>query len=157
MDLSTLLGAALEVGIPVHSSVSKNTEVVPKIFNDLKLGDHFTLQSIVGYSRLFGSGENGGLQMLEYGFVFGYTLQHKELPLPGVLQFIPVFELAGETALNKNDRGHNTLLGNLGFRCNLQAIGQVQPRLGLGFVFPIDRGAREDAHWGVITSFVFEY
>ena len=29
--------------------------------------------------------------------------------------------------------------------------------LGLGFVFPINGGAREDTHWGVITSLVFEY
>ena len=155
--IDSTLGAGIEAGIPVNSAVSKNAEFVPKVFDDLKVGDHFTLQSIVGYSTLFGGGENGGLQTFEYGFVFGYTLHHRELPLPHVQQFIPMFELVGETELNKADPGHNSLLGNAGFRVDLKTIGRVQPRLGLGFVFPIDEGAREDLHWGVITSLVFEY
>jgi hypothetical protein len=65
------LGAALELGIPVNSEVSKNTELVPKIFNDLRLGEHFTLQSLFGYSTFFGGSPDGGLQNFEYGFVFG--------------------------------------------------------------------------------------
>jgi hypothetical protein len=150
-------GAAMEIGIPVNSSVSKNTEIVPKIFNDLRLGDHFSLQSILGFSTLFGGGPEGGLQTLEYGFVFGYTIQHKELPIPAVQQFIPVFELKGETELNKSDAGHTSLLGNLAFRANLKTVGSVQPRLGVGFVFPINGEAHEETHWGVITSLVFEY
>jgi hypothetical protein len=153
----TTFGAALEVGIPVNSQVSKNGEVVPKIFNDLKLGEHFTLQSIVGWSTLLGAGDDGGLQTFEYGFVFGYTIPHEELPLPGVQQSIPVFELIGETQLNKNDPGQNSLVGNLGFRLNLKTIGSIQPRPGIGFVFPIDEAARADLHWGVIASLVFEF
>jgi hypothetical protein len=155
--VDSTFGAGIEVGIPVNSTNSKNAELVPKVFDDLKLGDHFTVQSVFGYSTLFGDAENGGLQTFEYGFVFGYTIQHEELPLPGVLQFIPVLELSGETELNKANRGHNRLIGDLGFRGNLKTIGGVQPRPGLAFVFPIDRGAREDVHWGVIASLVFEY
>ena len=155
--VDTTFGVGFEAGIPVNSSVSKNAEVVPKIFDDLKLGDHFTLQSIFGYSTLFGGGEDRTLQTFEYGFVFGYTIQHDELSLPGVLQLIPVLELSGQTELNKADKGQNSLIGDLGFRANLKTIGRVQPRLGLAFVFPIDRGARQDVHWGVITSLVFEY
>ena len=156
-SVDTTFGVGFEAGIPVNSSVSKNAEVVPKIFDDLKLGDHFTLQSVFGYSTLFGGGADRTLQTFEYGFVFGYTIQHDELPLPGVLQVIPVLELSGETELNKADRGHNSLIGDLGFRANLKTIGGVQPRPGLAFVFPIERGAREDVHWGVVTSLVFEY
>jgi hypothetical protein len=156
-SVDSTFGTAIEAGIPVNSSVSKNAELVPKIFDDLKLGDHFTLQSVFGYSKLFGGGVDGGLQKFEYGFVFGYTIQHDELPLPGVLQLIPVLELSGETELNKGNRGHNSLIGDLGFRADLKAIGGVQPRLGLAFVFPIDRGARDNTHWGVFTSLVFEY
>ena len=155
--VDSTFGAGIEAGIPVNSSVSKNAELVPKIFDDLRLGDHFTLQSVFGYSTLFGGGANGGLQTFEYGFVFGYTIQHDEWPLPGVLQFIPVLELSGETQLNKRDRGHNSLIGDLGFRANLKTIGRVQPRPGLAFVFPIDRGAREEVYWGVVVSLVFEY
>jgi hypothetical protein len=154
--VDSTFGAAIEVGIPTFSSVSRNTELVPKLFDDLKLGS-FTLQSIIGYSTLFGGGEDGGLQTFEYGFVFGYTIEHRQLPIPGVQRFIPVFELSGETALNKDNPGQNSLLGNAGFRLNLNTVGPIQPRLGLGFVFPVDKGARNDVHWGIITSLVFEY
>jgi hypothetical protein len=36
----TTFGVATEVALPVNSARSRNTEVVPKIFNDLILGDH---------------------------------------------------------------------------------------------------------------------
>ncbi len=153
----TTLGAAVEVGIPVNSDVSRNTEFVPKIFNDLRLGKHFTLQSLFGYATLFGGGEEGGLQTFESGFVFGYTIQHDALPLPGVEQLIPLFELVGDTPMNQGDSGRTSLVGDAGFRVNLKTIGSLQPRLGLGYVFPVDNHARADVHWGIITSLVFEY
>jgi hypothetical protein len=155
--VDSTFGAGIEVGIPTNSSVSMNAEFVPKIFNDLKVGDHFTMQSILGYSVLSGPGEDGGLQTFEYGFVFGYTFQHAELPIPGVLQFIPVVEFTGETALNHEDHGRNSVLADVGFRANLKPIGRVQPRLGVAFVFPVEQNAQEDVHWGVVTSLVFEY
>ena len=96
-------GAAVEGGIPADSTVSRNAEWVPQIFNDLKLGDHFTVQSVLGWSTLLGGGEDGGLRTFEYGFSFAYAIPHRELPLPGVQQFIPMFELVGETELNKED------------------------------------------------------
>ncbi len=150
-------GAAAEIGVPTNSPVSKNAEIVPKLFADLKLGDHLTLQSIFGYSVLYGGGDEGGLHTFEYGAVFGFTIPHEQLALPRVLQFIPVFELSGETQLNRENPGRNRLLGNLGFRIDLKTIGRVQPRIGLGYVFPIDLGARADLRRGIITSFVFEY
>lgn len=153
----TTLGAAMEVGIPVNSAVSKNTELVPKVFNDLRMGENFTLQSLFGYSTLLGGGADGGLQTFEYGFVFGYSIDHRRLPLPGVQQFIPMFELKGETQINHDDAGRNSVLGNAAVRVNLNTIGRVQPRLGLGFVFPMNSNARADVHWGIFTSLVFEY
>ncbi|MGB8369552.1 MAG: hypothetical protein WCF71_09715 [Verrucomicrobiia bacterium] len=153
----TTLGVAMEVGIPVNSAVSKNTEFVPKIFNDLKLGEHFSLQSVLGYATLFGGGANGGLQTFEYGFAFGYTIPHSELPLPCVQRFTPMFELVGEKGLNKDESGQNSLLGSIGFRADLKAVGGLQPSLGLGFVFPIDSGARAEVHWGIATSLTLEF
>ena len=153
----TTFGAGVELGIPTGSAVSKNTEVVPKIFNDTRIGAHFTTQSIFGCSTLFGPGDAGGRQTFEYGFDFGWTFQHRELPLPGVLQFIPVFELAGDTGLNKDEAGQNRLLGNAAFRLNLKTLGDVQPRLGVGYVFPLNHNARADVHHGVFVSLVFEY
>jgi hypothetical protein len=155
--IDSTFGVAFEAGIPTQSTLSKNTELVPKIFNDLRLGDHFTLQSIFGYSMLLGPGDDGGLQTFEYGFVFGYSIPHKELPLPGILQLIPVFELSGETGLDKGSRGDTTLEGNVALRANLKPIGTIQPRIGVGYLFPIDKGARQDLHWGIVTSLVFEY
>jgi hypothetical protein len=153
----TTLGAAMEVGIPVDSAVSKNTELVPKIFDDLRIGENFTVQSLFGYSTLLGGGADSGLQKFEYGFVFGYSIDHRRLPLPGIQQLIPMFELKGEAPMNHDDAGRNSLLGNAAVRVNLNTIGRVQPRLGLGFVFPMNSNARADVHWGIFTSLVFEY
>jgi len=89
--------------------------------------------------------------------VLGYNLEPEQLPLPGVLRTIPIFELNGDTVLNHEDRGVNRLFGTAGFRVNLDAIGALQPRLGLGYVFPIDRGARDELRWGIISSLVFEF
>lgn len=149
-------GVGIELGIPNGSVVSKNTELVPKAFDDLKIGD-FTMQSIFGYSTLFGPGPDGGLQTFEYGFVFGYTIPQSRLPIPGVRQIIPVFELSGEREMNHEDAGRDSLLANAAIRLNLKAIGRIQPRPGVGFVFPVDSGAREETHWGVFTSLVFEF
>jgi hypothetical protein len=74
-----------------------------------------------------------------------------------VQQFVPVFELKGETAINKQAAGRTGLTGDLGFRTNLKAVHGVQPRLGFSFVFPINDLARRDQHWGTITSLVFDF
>lgn len=156
-EFDTTFGGAMELGIPASSSISVNPEFVPKIFNDTKIGDHFTAQSVFGYSTVIGGGDAGGRQTVEYGFTFGYSLAHSELPLPGIRQFIPLFELVGETGLNKDAAGANRLLGDAGIRVNLKTLGRLQPRLGLGFVFPLNNNARADVHWGLVTSLVFEY
>jgi hypothetical protein len=152
----TTFGTAVEVGIPTTSHVSKNTEFVPKIFNDTRLGAHLTLQTIVGYSMLFGPGDDGGLHVFEYGCTLGFTFQHKELPIPGVEQFIPVFEISGEKQLN-HDSAQNSIIANAGFRVNTKAIGRIQPRIGIGYIFPMNEVARQDVHNGIYTSFVFEF
>jgi hypothetical protein len=151
------VGTAIEVGVPTNSIVSKNAEFVPKIFDDLCIANHFTVQAILGYSMLFGSGDDGGVNTFEYGFVFGYGIDHHMLPIPAVRTFVPMLELSGETQLNHADAGHNSLIGNAGFRVDMNAIGPFQPRLGIGYVFPVDQGARQDIHWGIVTSLVFEY
>ena len=153
----TTFGGAFEAGIPASSAISVNPEFVPKIFNDTKIGDHFTAQTMLGYSTLTGGGPQGDLQTFEYGFTFGYFIEHAQLPLPGVQRFIPMFELIGNTGMNKDASGQNSLTGNACFRLNLKAIGRVQPRLGLGYIFPLNHNARADLHSGIVTSLVFEY
>ncbi len=156
--IDSTFGVAAEIGFPVTSAISKNIEVVPKVFNDLVIGGHFSVQTVLGFSTVLGGAEEGGRQNFEYGFVFGYTFQHEELPwLPLMRQFTPVLELSGEVQTNQDDPGHDNLHGDIGFRYNLKAIGPVQPRLGAAFVFPVDYGARQDTDWGLVTSMVFEY
>lgn len=150
------LGAAVELGLPTTSAVSHNTELVPKIFDDLKVGN-FTVQTMLGYSLLFGPGEEGGVDAFEYGFVFGYTIPHRTLPLPGVDKLIPVMELSGENTLTKADAGQNSLTADVGLRANLKAIGRLQPRPGVVFVFPVDNNAHHQTHWGIMSSLVIEF
>ena len=151
--VDSTFGVAIEVGVPVQTAFSKNTELVPKIFNDTKIGN-FTLQTLVGYSMLRGGGgEEAGIDTFEYAFVAGYAIQR---PFAGVEQLIPVAELSGETQLNKADSGHNSITGDIGFRLNLSAIGSWQPRLGIVYTFPI-QGAHSDLHSGLYTSLVFDF
>jgi hypothetical protein len=154
--VDSTLGAGIEAGIPTTSDLSHNAELVPKIFDDLKVG-RFTVQSILGYSMLFGPGEDGGLDTFEYGFVFGYTISHKTLPLPGVAQLIPVLELTGEKTLNKDRASQNSLTADIGLRANLKTIGRIQARPGIVFVFPMDNDAHAQTHWSIMTSLVFEF
>jgi hypothetical protein len=150
----TTFGAAVELGIPTTSAVSHNTEFVPKVFNDTKIGK-FSAQTVLGYSMLYGPGEEGGVNTFEYGFVFGYdTLEGK---LPGVEKVIPVAELSGETQLNKGASGQTILTGDLGLRFDLKTIGGIQPRPGVVFVYPLNNNSRQEQHWGVMTSLVFEF
>lgn len=155
--LDSTFGAAFEVGVPTNSIISKNTEVVPKVFNDLKLGGRLTLQTVLGYSTLLGGGDEGGSRSFEYGFVLGCTFQRNELSCPGVEQLTPILEVSGQTALDKSDSGHSSILGNLGFRLNLKTFQSIHPRLGLGYVFPLNQDTRDTVHHGFVTSVVLDY
>jgi hypothetical protein len=153
----TTFGVGLEVGVPVGSIIARNTEVVPKIFNDFRI-ENFSLQSILGYSTLIGNSQDDGRQQnFEYGFVFGYTIQHDQIAIPGLVSLVPVFEFDGTRQMNGDDHGDTNVVADVGFRANLEPIGPIQPRLGIAYVFPIDYGARQDLSWGIATSLVFEY
>ena len=153
--IDNTIGVGIEVGVPSNTRISKQTEIVPKIFDDLRLGEHFTMQTVIGYSMLKGPGDHE--EALEYGFVFGWTIQHNELPLPGVQQIVPVFEVAGEYVTQGEDEGRTNLVGNAAVRVNFNAVRGIQPRLGIGYVFPMNSLAREDFRWGVVASLVFEF
>jgi hypothetical protein len=149
------LAAGLEVAIPSGSKISKDTEIVPTIFNLIRVGQHLSIQASAGYSMLIGP-EEGGTNTLETDLVCGYNLDHNELPLPHVLSTVPIFELNNETTLSGDENWNNALFGTIGARFNFESLGPAQPRLGLGYVFPIDHGARGEMDWGVVVSVVFE-
>jgi hypothetical protein len=151
--------AALELALPTQSEISHDTEIVPQIFQLLRVGEHLSIEASAGESFLIGPDE-GGASAFEYDLVFGYNLEHEELPIPGVERTIPIFELNGERVTNGadgDDDSDNELFGTIGARFNLTPVAGLQPRVGFGYVFPIDQGARESLDWGVITSLVFEF
>jgi hypothetical protein len=149
------LAGKIELALPSGSKISKDTEVVPAILNLVRIGEHFSIQASAGYSMLIGP-EEGGTNTLETDVVFGWHIDHNELAIPHVLATIPIFELNNETSLSGESSGENALFGTVGARMNFEAIGPAQPRIGLGYVFPIDDGARQELDWGVIVSFAFE-
>ena len=106
------LGAAIEFGVPTNSPVSKHTEIVPKLFNDLRIGDHFTLQTVVGVSFLLGGGDEGGSDAFEYGLVFGYTIPRRELPDPRRRAGRSDLRTARRNRPEQGAAGQNTLLGD---------------------------------------------
>lgn len=154
--VDTTFGAGLELGFPTTSAVSHNFETVPKIFNDTQWGA-FTVQTVLGDSLLTGPSPDGGLNTFEYGVTLGYTFSARALPLPGVRQWIPVVEFSGNVPLTHDSAGQDELLVGTGLRANLRTFGSIQPRPGVLFVFPADQGGRQQAHWGIMTSLVFEF
>jgi hypothetical protein len=154
----TTFVAGIEVAVPTLSKISKDTEIVPKVFNLTRVGEHLSLQLGLGDSILVGPEERGA-SALEYDVVLGYELTHKELPIPGVLSVVPIFEIDGEYALNHDEAGANQLFGTAGFRLNFDTIRGLpaQPRIGIGYTFPLEHHARDEFHWGVVVSLVFEY
>jgi hypothetical protein len=147
---------AFEVALPSNSPISKDTEFVPQLFQLLRVGEYLSVEASTGVSFLAGPLE-GGVNTFEYNLVLGYNLEHEQLPLPAVLRTIPIFELNGERVLSGSDAGVNRLFGTVGFRLNFESIGPAQPRIGIGYVFPIDQGARDEFRWGILTSVVFEF
>ena len=150
-------GFKFEVAIPTNSPISKHTELVPAAFAALRVGEHFSLQSTVGYSFLLGSDPDGGAQSLEYSAVLGYSINNSDLKLPGIDRVVPILELKGSTDMNHGSAGHNYLSGTAGVRFNLKSMGALQPRIGLGYVFPIDKSARDDFSSGFVFSLIFEF
>jgi len=150
------LAAGLEVAIPTHTEVSKDFEVVPQLFNLFRFGQHLSLQASAGLSTTIGP-DAPGHQTLEYSAVLGWVFQDGEIPLPKFLAtFYPVVEIVGERSLNDGDYT-NMLTGTAGLRFNFDSIGPVQPRFGVGYVFPIDHAANEEFHWGIVSSLIFEF
>lgn len=150
-------GVDLEASIPVNSALDINTELDPGVFDDIQLGNHFTIQSVFAYSVLLGGGDNGGEQEFEYGFAFAYAVPHKDLPIPGVKTIYPMFEVSGELGLNQDESGQNSVLGSAGMRIVLKRIADLEPSIGLGYVFPMDSIARQEVHWGLAASFIVEF
>jgi len=146
------LGGFGGIGIPVYSQVSRNTELEGGVFNDTKLGHHFTLQTVLGYDQLFGGGDDGGAEEFDYGLVFAWCISHEEMPVPGIERFTPMFEVAGDLGLNEDEAGQNSTLGSMGFRVDLRPVAGLEPSLAMSYVFPLSSAARDELHWGLAMN-----
>jgi hypothetical protein len=148
----------MEATVPTRARISRDWELVPKIFNLTRIGDHLAIQTGLGDSILVGP-QGRGLSTLEYNATFGYELTRDQLPLPVILNSWPIVEFEGERTLNQAEAGRDQLFGTAGFRFNFDSISWLaaQPRIGIGYTFPIDKGARDEFRWGVVVSVVFEY
>jgi len=51
----------------------------------------------------------------------------------------------------------NVLTGTAGVRVIFDSVGPFQPRIGVGYAFPIDDGGRDEFDWGIISSVVLEF
>ena len=117
------IGAEFELGIPTNSPPSKNTEAAPGLFDDLRIGERFSVQSLFSLAWTFGSKPQGGARDFGYAVAFGYTIEDEEVKIPGVERFTPSFELLGETRLDGSAAGHNSLTSTVGIRAELKSIG----------------------------------
>ena len=108
---------------------------------------------MLGYSRLFGNGKHDGEEEFEYGVALSYTITREQLRIPGVRQISPLLEAQGDLGLNLGEAGSNDLLGSAGFRMDFKNIGELQPSIGLAYLFPMTSDAREEVHWGIVASF----
>lgn len=150
-------GVGMEGSIPVHLALGRDAEIEPQIFNTLALGQRFTIQTVLGYSMLFGGhDDDDGDREFEYGFSFAYALPCGNVA-PGVQQLIPMFEIDGDRGLNHDEARQNDVLADAGFRLQLKHIDELQPNVGVAYVFPLDREARNDVHWGFIVSLIFDF
>lgn len=154
----TTLVFGMEAAAPTRTRISKDWELVPKVFNLTRLGEHLAIQTGLGDSIRVGP-EGRGLSTLEYSMTLGYELTKDTLPLPLILSSWPIFEFEGERTINQGDAGHDALFATAGIRLNFDSIRWLpaQPRIGIGYSFPLDKGARDEFRWGIVMSLIFEY
>ena len=147
------LGANVELAIASGSDVSKNTEVVAGLFQTMGFGEHVSLQTRAAYSMLLGPGDEAGEALLEYAGVLGYNI---DLHAP-LFRVTPIFEIDGETGLNHGESGTTVLDGVVGANIAFDPIKFGQPKLLLGYVFPLNDTARDEFDWGIVGSALIEF
>ena len=143
--VDTTFGAALEGGFPVHYSFSRNADIEPEVFNELKLGELLSpFKPSSAIPRFSAAATTEAKHTLfDYGLNFSWIFPHRQVPfLPAVQQLIPMFELVGETGINGDEAGQNSLMGDIGFRAKFNPHRRRATRPRLRLYFP-DRPWRE--------------
>jgi len=148
------VGARVELAIATQTDISKDNEIVFGLYQTLGLGEHFNIQASIGSSTIFGPGEDGGSNALEYAVVLGYNL---DIDTAVVSRITPIVELDAETGMNHGLGGNTSVLGVVGGVFTFAPNSLGQPKLGIGYIFPINDDARDEFDWGVTTSLIFEF
>jgi hypothetical protein len=145
--------ARMDVGIPTRTPVSgTDLQLTPYIGQLLRIGDHVSIEAWTGSQITIAPDQT---DQFIYGALFGYQISHDQIPLPLTDAVTPIFELDGQTPLSSLPQ--DALFGVAGLNWELTAIHDLQPRIGIGYEFPIDQGARDQLRWGIITQAFFEF
>src|SRR6266566_2233464 len=75
-----------EFALPTGNALNKDSEISPRLYNLLRVGEHFALQASIGWAKLIGP-ENGGADAIEYGLSLGWVMPQRELHIPKILTF----------------------------------------------------------------------
>jgi len=145
--------ARLDAGIPTRTPVSgTDLQLTPYLGQLVRIGQHVSAEAWTGAQFTIAPDQTN---QFVYGASLGYKLFHDQLPLLLTTQVIPILELDGQTPFSGN--GENTLFGVAGVDFQLQSLGQLDPHVEIGYEFPIDQGARDQLHWGVLARVVLDF
>ncbi|MGA2233569.1 MAG: hypothetical protein ABSH22_21900 [Tepidisphaeraceae bacterium] len=145
--------ARLDVGVPTRTPVSgDDAQLTPYLGQLLRIGEHVSIEAWTGAQFTIAPRE---VNQLIYGALLGYELSHDQLPVPLTQRITPNLEFDGQSPFSGG--GQDALFGVAGVDINLKPIGEVQPTLQVGYEFPVDQGARDQLHWGILAEFMFEF
>ena len=142
----------LDVGIPTRTAVSGNDfKLTPYLGQLLRVGGHVSLEAWTGPQFTLASHQTN---QLIYGAALGYEIARSQVALPVTKTVTPLLELDAQTPFS--GRGRDALFGVAGFNWQFLSVVGLHPRLNVGYQFPLDHGARDELHWGIITQLFFD-
>jgi hypothetical protein len=77
--------------------------------------------------------------------------------VPGITSVTPLFELDGIDPMDDSGAMDEQLEGVVGCEVGFSSVSIAQPKLEVGFAFPIDAGARSEFQWGIVTSLFVDF
>lgn len=145
--------ARLDVGVPTRTAVSStDVQLTPYLGQLARLGWHVSIEAWTGAQITIAPNQTN---QFIYGASLGYKFFHDQLPLPLTTQVTPILELDGQTP--SGGSGQDALFGVAGVDLQLPSLGKIDPHIELGYEFPIDQGARDQLHWGVLARISLEF
>ncbi len=151
IDYSLVPG--LEIDPPSGSTVSTGTVISPRIMQAIGLGNHLSIMTSLGMSFLTGP-HQGGEKDLTWDTVPGYNIYHRNLPIPGISDITPVFEIVGSDPLSGSNVGQQSISTIFGLEINPEPKwGYLTPYLGIGAGPALTSAARHSGDW-VLSAYV---